>query len=144
MKALPKDTPVRVVIPDVVGEVLKTETNGDDFGYRVGFGAKKIVDGKDGPVEVFEHERFFPLHEVEAIGPCTGASISIANQKGPNLDAAINEATDNALLRDALKYLAGALPGTHVSLSVSIPTTGAQRSFSISGSSWTVEEKGSK
>ncbi len=50
-------TKVRLVQPVIEGEVLKPETNGDAFGYRVAY------TGPDGE----SHERFFTQAEIEEV-----------------------------------------------------------------------------
>lgn len=55
--AIKRGARVRLVQPIIEGEVLYTEANGDDFGYRVKF---KTPDGQ-------EHERFFNVAEIEEV-----------------------------------------------------------------------------
>lgn len=124
MRALRKGTPVRVVRPDLMGEVLATETNSDEFGYRVAF-----VDG-GGQAQ----ERFFAEHEVEMVTPLKGTpplSVSLSGTKAEAV-AQVNAATKNVLAREGLAYFIMALPGTHVSGSLSI----SEGSFSFSGTTW--------
>lgn len=54
---LKKGTPVRLVQPVIQGEVLRVETDGERFGYRVAY------RGADGE----RHERFFGADQIEAV-----------------------------------------------------------------------------
>lgn len=132
MRAHSKGTPVRVVVEDLVGEVIGTMANGDDFGYMVGYGGKKpAVDKNNQPISVWSSERFFPAHEVEALLPIVDpVSVSLSGTK----EAAIAQAdkVEHPLLKDALKYLVGTLAGDQVSISASV----SPNNISISGSSW--------
>lgn len=136
MKALPKGTPVRVKAPDIVGEIVSTEANGDDFGYRV-----KWV-GEDDQ----NHERFFPAEEIETVAPIvTPLSISLSGTKG-TCSEQVAKACGNAGMQRALISFLHSLPGDSFSGTVSISTDGAGKgaSVSVSGSAFTttpIEEK---
>lgn len=63
MKPLKNGAKVRLVQPVIEGVVLGTETNGDDFGYRVAY------QGADGEA----HQRFFAVDQVEEVPAEEGA-----------------------------------------------------------------------
>lgn len=136
MKAHPKGSIARVVIPDIVGEILATEANGDEFGYRVGYGKKITVTEGDKSVEKWETERFFAAHEVEVVAPVTSSfSVSLSGTKA-DAKAAVSRQVSHPLVVDALHYLIDSMNGDRVSLSGSITPT----SISLSGSA-TITEK---
>lgn len=141
MKPHGRGTPVRFVNPDVFGEVLRTETNGDEFGYRVGFGGKKMVAEEDkdgaltgGQVEVWSDERFVSHNDLEvflALGPGQQVSVSLSGTKDECLATIERLYSGNKAVGEALRYLVMAQAGEKLSLSGTIGTT-----VSLSGSSW--------
>lgn len=134
MKALSKGTPVRLRVKEVEGVILRTETNEDEFGYRV-----KWID-EDG----LEQERFFKAEDIEAVTPIgSSLSLSLSGIKDDCVEQAYKATTNSAMRRAVVEFLY-ALPGTHFSGSLSInvsPDAKSAPTISVTGSTWTEEEK---
>ena len=124
MKALSKGTPVRIVVADVVGEIVATMANGDDFGYMVRW------NGPDGTTE-----RFFPAQDVEKVAPLDHSISFSASGDKAGAKAQIVRQVDHPLVRDALCGLIDALDGDSVVVSGSITPSGLSMSGSASKTS---------